>query len=317
MSDIVAVNGVELEVTEAGHHKNGAGPLVILCHGFPELAHSWRHQIPALADAGYHVVAPNQRGYGRSSRPDDIDAYNMANLTDDVIALIDHYGEDSAVLVGHDWGAPVVWNAAQRFPDRVRAVAALSVPHGPRSPHRPTDAMKHIYGDNFFYVLYFQEPGKADAELMRDVRYSQRAFIWTICGDAPDGTYRLQKKDGTLLGMCGEPPDPMPAWLTPADLDIYVRAFEESTFTGGLNWYRNSDRNWELSEAWADRLIEQPALFIGGDRDPVLRFTNLDAIKDVVPGLRGTHLLPGIGHWTQQEAPADCNRLLLDFLAGL
>ncbi len=152
---------------------------------------------------------------------------------------------------------------------------------------------------------------------MQDVRYSQRAFIWTICGDAPDGTYRMQKRDGTLLGMCGEPPEVMPAWLTPHDLDVYVAAFEESTFTGGLNWYRNSDRNWELSEAWADRRIEQPALFIGGDRDPVLRFAPLDGLADLVPGLRGTHVLPGIGHWTQQEAPDDCNRLLLEFLAGL
>ncbi len=145
---IVAVNGVELDVTEAG--LDNRGPLVVLCHGFPELAYSWRHQIPVLADAGYRVVAPNQRGYGRSSRPADIDAYNMANLTDDVVGLIDHYGEDSAVLVGHDWGAPVVWNAAQRFPDRVRAVAALSVPHVARGAHRPTDAMKHIYGDTSF-----------------------------------------------------------------------------------------------------------------------------------------------------------------------
>ncbi|MEY2469697.1 MAG: hypothetical protein QOF21_2395, partial [Actinomycetota bacterium] len=216
-----------------------------------------------------------------------------------------------------DWGAPVAWNSAQRFPDRVRAVASLSVPHGPRSPHRPTDAMKHIYGDHFFYVLYFQQPGVADAELMRDVRYSLRAFIWTISGEAPDGTYRMQDKTGTLLGMCGEPPDVMPSWLTPADLDTYVRAFEESTFTGGLNWYRNSDRNWELSVDWADRPIDQPALFIGGDRDPVLRFTSLDNLKEAVPGLRGQHVLPGCGHWTQQERPAEVNRLLLDFLNQL
>jgi pimeloyl-ACP methyl ester carboxylesterase len=311
---LVARRDVELEVVEAGLDNDG--PLVVLCHGFPELAYSWRHQIPALAAAGYRVVAPNQRGYGRSSRPEAIDAYNMANLTDDVVGLIDHYGADDAVVIGHDWGAPVAWTSAMRFPDRVRAVAALSVPHAPRSPHRPTDAMKHIYGDNFFYVLYFQEPGKADAEAQADVRYALRAFIWTICGDAPDGTYRMQDRHGTLLGMCGEPPPVMPAWLTPADLDVYVDAFERSTFTGGLNWYRNSDRNWELSADW-QRPIDQPALFIGGDRDPVLRFAPLDNMAEVVPGLRGTHLLPGIGHWTQQEAPDDCNRLILEFLAGL
>ncbi|MEY2399128.1 MAG: hypothetical protein QOJ00_2302 [Actinomycetota bacterium] len=312
---LVGVNGVELEVTEAG--LDNRGPLVVLAHGFPELAHSWRHQIPALAAAGYRVVAPNQRGYGASSAPSEVEAYDMVHLTDDVIALIDHYGENTAVLVGHDWGAPVVWNAAQRFPERVRAVVGLSVPHAPRAAHRPTDAMKHIYGDNFFYVLYFQQRGRADAELMRDVRYSLRAFIWTICGDAPDGTYRMQDRNGTVLGMCGEPPDPMPAWLTTADLDIYVRAFERSTFTGGLNWYRNTDRNWELSVAWADWLVEMPALFIGGDRDPVLRFTNLDTMYAVTPGLRAAHVLPGVGHWTQQEAPDDVNRFLLEFLAAV
>ena len=308
----IALRDVELEVEEAG-----SGPLVILLHGFPELAYSWRHQIPALAAAGYRVVAPNQRGYGGSSRPDDIDAYNMVHLTDDVIGLIDHYGEDNAVVVGHDWGAPVAWNVTQRFPERVRAVAALSVPHTPRSPHRPTDAMKHIYGDNFFYVLYFQAPGVADAELMRDVRYSLRAFIWTISGEAPDGTYRVQDRHGTLLGMCGEPPDAMPAWLTPDDLDTYVSAFEASTFTGGLNWYRNSDRNWELSVDWADRPIEQPALFIGGERDPVLRFTSLDKLDQIVPGLRDKHMLPGCGHWTQQERPEEVNAFLLRFLRYL
>jgi pimeloyl-ACP methyl ester carboxylesterase len=309
---VVALRDVELEVTEAGD-----GPLVILLHGFPELAHSWRHQIPALADAGYRVVAPNQRGYGNSSRPAQIDAYNIANLSDDVVGLVDHYGEDSAVVVGHDWGAPVAWTTAQRFPDRVRAVAGLSVPPAPRASRRPTDAMKAAYGDNFFYVLYFQEQGVADAELMADVRYSLRAFIWTICGDAPDGTYRLQDKRGTLLGMCGEPPDPMPAWLSREDLDVYAAAFEHSTFTGGLNWYRNSDRNWELSSGWADRRIEQPALFIGGERDPVLRFTSLDGLDALVPGLRGRHVLPGAGHWTQQERPREVTSLLLQFLEGL
>jgi pimeloyl-ACP methyl ester carboxylesterase len=309
---LVELDDVELEVTEAGD-----GPLVILLHGFPELAYSWRHQIPALADAGYRVVAPNQRGYGNSSRPAEIDAYNIANLSDDVIGLVDHYDEDSAVVVGHDWGAPVAWTTAQRFPDRVRAVAGLSVPPAPRASRRPTDAMRAAYGDNFFYVLYFQQPGVADAELMADVRYSLRAFIWTICGDAPDGTYRPQDKRGTLLGMCGEPPDPMPAWLSREDLDVYAAAFEQSTFTGGLNWYRNSDRNWELSEAWADRAIEQPALFIGGERDPVLRFTSLDGLDTLVPGLRGRHVLPGAGHWTQQERPEEVTSLLLQFVEGL
>lgn len=313
----VALRDVELEVTEAGFDNGPDAPLAILCHGFPELAYSWRHQIPVLADAGFRVVAPNQRGYGRSSQPADIDAYNMVHLTDDVVGLIDHYGAADAILIGHDWGAPVVWNTTQRYPERVRAVVALSVPHTPRSAHRPTDTMKHIYGDNFFYILYFQEPGVADAELQRDVRHFQRAFVWTTSGDAPDGTYRVQDKTGTALGMCGEPPDPMPAWFTPHDLDVYVDAFELSTFTGGLNWYRNSDRNWELSVEWADRLIEQPALFIGGDRDPVLRFTQLDGLGELVPGLRGTHLLSGIGHWTQQEAPGEVNRLLLQFLTSL
>ncbi|HVE95315.1 MAG TPA: alpha/beta hydrolase [Acidimicrobiales bacterium] len=311
VTSTVAVNGVELAVTEAGD-----GPLVVLCHGFPELAFSWRHQIPALAAAGYHVVAPDQRGYGASSRPEAIDAYDIVDLTDDIVGLIDHYGEDNAVVVGHDWGAPVVWNLAQRAPERVRGVVGMSVPHIRRAPAAPITLLKTMFGDVFFYILYFQKPGVADAELGASARTTMTRFLSAISGDSPEGSWRVLQKGAGFLDAMDDPAE-LPGWLPQADLDVFVKTFERTGFTGGLNWYRNIDRNWELSEAWADRPIIQPALFIGGEFDPVLRFTSLDGLDTLVPGLRGTHLLAGGGHWIQQEQPTEVNELLLEFLGGL
>jgi len=311
MTSTVAVNGVELAVTEAGD-----GPLVVLCHGFPELAFSWRHQIPALAAAGYRVVAPDQRGYGESSRPEAIEAYDIVQLTDDLVGLIDHYGEDDAVVVGHDWGAPVVWNLAQRAPERVRAVVGMSVPHIRRAPAPPVTLLKSMFGDVFFYILYFQRPGVADAELGSNARTTMTRFLSAISGDSPDGSWRVLQKGAGFLDAMDDPKE-LPAWLSQADLDVFVEAFERTGFTGGLNWYRNIDRNWELSEAWSDRPIDQPALFVGGEFDPVLRFTSLDGLDTLVPGLRGKHLLAGGGHWIQQERPTEVNQLLVEFLGGL
>jgi pimeloyl-ACP methyl ester carboxylesterase len=307
----VAVNGVELAVTEAGD-----GPLVVLCHGFPELAFSWRHQIPVLADAGYHVVAPDQRGYGGSSRPDAVEDYDIVHLTDDIVGLIDHYGEDQAVVAGHDWGGPVVWNLAQRAPDRVRGVIGMSVPHVRRAHAAPISLLKAAFGDVFFYILYFQKPGVADAELGASARTTISRFMAAISGDSPDGSWRVPQKGAGFLDAMDDPKE-LPDWLPQADLDVFVAAFERTGFTGGLNWYRNIDRNWELGRAWADRPIDQPSLFIGGELDPVSRFMALDQMDQLVPGLRGKHLLAGAGHWIQQERPEDVNRLMLDFLAGL
>lgn len=303
---LVDTNGVTLRVTEAGDPGN---PVVVLAHGFPELAHSWRHQIPALAAAGYHVLAPDQRGYGGSSRPEAIEAYNIAELTADIAGLLDDVGAQRAVLVGHDWGSPVVTNFPLYHPDRVSAVAALSVPPIPRASAPPTQIWRAIFGDNFFYILYFQEPGVADAALNADVRSSLQRMV------------ALEGFGGPVDEMTEQPLPPLPDWLSTEEFDEYVRAFEVTGFTGPLNWYRNFDRNWELTDPAAGGLaahtITVPLLFLAGSADPVLGFTPRDRVTEVATGGYREVLLDGAGHWLQQERPDEVNAVLLEFLGGL
>jgi pimeloyl-ACP methyl ester carboxylesterase len=307
----IATNGVELHVAEAGE-----GPLVVLCHGFPELWYSWRHQIPALAAAGYRVLAPDQRGYGDSDRPDEVAAYDIVHLSDDLLGLLE--GEEQAVFVGHDWGAPVVWHLAQRVPQRVRAVAALSVPFTPRTPVPPTQVWRHRYGDRFFYILYFQDVGPADAELAADPETALRRIYWTNSGDAPPEAFKTNPKGSDYLDAMSEPPDGrLPGWLTEDDLAYYAQEFSRTGFTGALNWYRNFDRNWELTESLAGTRVEVPAAYVVGERDSVLRMMRPEPMAEWVPGLREQMVLPGAGHWTQQERPSETNEVLLRFLASL
>ena len=307
----IETNGINVHIAEAGE-----GPVVLLLHGFPESWYSWRHQLPALADAGYHAVAPDIRGYGQSDAPDEIEAYSMKELTADAIGVLDALGVETAVVIGHDWGAPMAWNSALLYPERVRAVGGLSVPYMPRSPLPPIQLLTQMFGDNFFYILYFQEPGVAEEELESDVRRSLRMFMFSASGEAPEGAATPAKKKGAKL-MDGMPePETMP-WLTEADLDFYTGEFERTGFRGGLNRYRNMDRDWEELPQLADKKIEQPALFIAGERDPVVRFTSTDAMKELVPNMRVMETLPGCGHWTQQERPTEVNEKLIEFLGGL
>lgn len=307
----IETNGINVHIAEAGE-----GPFVLLLHGFPESWYSWRHQLPALADAGYHAVAPDIRGYGQSDAPDEIEAYSMKELTADAIGILDALDVETAVVIGHDWGAPMAWNSALLYPERVRAVGGLSVPYMPRSPLPPIQLLTQMFGDNFFYILYFQEPGVAEEELESDVRRSLRMFMFSASGEAPEGAATPAKKKGAKL-MDGMPePETMP-WLTEADLDFYTGEFERTGFRGGLNRYRNMDRDWEELPQLADKKIEQPALFIAGERDPVVRFTSMDAMKELVPNMRVMETLPGCGHWTQQERPTEVNEKLIEFLGGL
>ena len=307
----IETNGINVHIAEAGE-----GPVVLLLHGFPESWYSWRHQLPALADAGYHAVAPDIRGYGQSDAPDEIEAYSMKELTADAIGILDALDVETAVVIGHDWGAPMAWNSALLYPERVRAVGGLSVPYMPRSPLPPIQLLTQMFGDNFFYILYFQEPGVAEEELESDVRRSLRMFMFSASGEAPEGAATPAKKKGAKL-MDGMPePETMP-WLTEADLDFYTGEFERTGFRGGLNRYRNMDRDWEELPQLADKKIEQPALFIAGERDPVVRFTSTDAMKELVPNMRVMETLPGCGHWTQQERPTEVNEKLIEFLGGL
>ncbi len=312
---MVETNGVRLEVAEVG-----TGPLVVLLHGFPESAHSWRHQLQALAQAGYHAVAPNQRGYGASDRPAAIEAYDQVELAGDVAGLIAAFGAKSAVVVGHDWGAPVAYHTALLHPDRVRAVVGMSVPWGGRGPNPPLGRMRALFKDIFFYIIYFQTPGVAEAELEADVGRSLRMFFYSASGDLPQGgAFTRHPPSARLLDTMRDCGEALPPWLAPTDLDAYTQEFQRSGFRGPLNWYRNFDRTWERTRDLAGKKIEQPLLFIVGDRDPVLAFTRpqLDRMREAVPRLTGPVVLEGCGHWTQQERPAEVSAALIQFLADL
>ena len=319
---VVETNGIRLHMAESG-----TGPLVVLCHGFPESWYSWRHQLGALAEAGFHVVAPDMRGYGQTQRPEEIDQYTLLHLVGDMVGLLDALNADTAVIVGHDWGAPVAWHAALFRPDRFRGVVGLSVPFTPRGRVRPTNIMPQT--DNaFFYQLYFQTPGVAEAEFERDVRLSIRSLLYSASGDAPRQENRattgeevgmVPRRGGFLSRLTN--PASLPGWLTEADVNFYVSEFTRTGFRGGLNWYRNIDRNWELLAPVAGARVTTPALYIAGDRDLVVAFRGMDQIianlSKFVPQLRKTLLLPGCGHWTQQERAPEVNQAMIDFIRGL
>jgi pimeloyl-ACP methyl ester carboxylesterase len=313
----VETNGITMHIAEQGE-----GPLVVLCHGFPECWYSWRHQLPALAQAGYHAVAPDQRGYGQTDRPEPIAAYNMFQLTGDIVGLVHALGEEQAVVVGHDWGAPVAWHCALLRPDLFRAIVLLSVPYVSRSwkDPRPTEAMKRMAGDKEFYQLYFQEPGKAERELEADVRKTMQMILYSASGDPPpEQRWRfLFSKSERFMDTVTQP-DILPAWLTEQDIDYFRREFERTGFRGGLSWYRNMDQMWEQTPFLSGAKLHQPALFVAGEADAVIemRRAAFDALEEAVPNLRKKVLLTGAGHWIQQERPAEVNQLLLEFLATL
>lgn len=311
-SGMVAANGMPIHFLE-----QGTGPVVLLCHGFPESSYSWRHQLRALAAAGYRAIAPDMRGYGKSGRPKEIAAYANVEHVRDMTGLLDALGEKSAAIVGHDWGANVAWNAALMRPDRFKAVAALSVPFSPRAPAAPMAYLKKTFAERFFYILYFQEPGVVEAELGADIPKSLRSIYYTISaeGDGPRRAMPPTASNAKMLDTQIDPGAP-PAWLSKHDFDFYVREFARNGFEAPLNWYRNIDRNWELLGPYADRKIEMPALFIGGDKDPIVQLSRsaFDKLPQTVPGLAGSTLIPDCGHWTQQEKPNEVNALLIDFL---
>ncbi|MGE3251275.1 MAG: alpha/beta fold hydrolase [Hyphomonadaceae bacterium] len=316
----IQTNGIKLRGAFAGE----SGPLVVFVHGFPESWYSWRHQIEPVARAGFRVVALDVRGYGGSDKPHPVEAYDMESITADIAGVIDTLAPgEKAILIGHDWGAPSVWNTALLYPEKVRAVAALSVPYIPQGEMPFIDLVDAVFtkSGRFFYQVYFQEEGVAEAEMEADVRAALRKFYYAISGDAPDSTWPPDKKHGDTLLHRLPDPNPFPAWLTQADEDYYVGEFTNSGFRGPLNRYRNHRRDFAFLSPHKARAIDQPALFIGGTRDLVLKMIpGLDVValmKPYVTDLRGAHLIEGCGHWTQQERPEEVNRLLLDWLAGL
>jgi pimeloyl-ACP methyl ester carboxylesterase len=312
-------NGVELDVLESGP---ADGPLVVLSHGFPELAWSWRHQLKALGEAGWHAIAPDQRGYGRSTKPSEVAEYSTDHLGKDLLGLVDQVSGPgtSAVFVGHDWGAFLVWDLAREHPERVRAVVNLSVPFVDW-PMAPTEIFKAIHGDNFFYILYFQAIGVAEAELDTHVERVLRGILWVASGDGYSGTTPLARPaDGAGFadGLDGPPGGVMPSWLSEDDVQVYVDAFTASGFFGPVSWYRNLDRNAERVKGYPISAMTMPTWFIGGSKDLVIaNDATYETRNAMVPGYRGHTVVTGAGHWTQQERPEEVNAALLSYLSQL
>ncbi len=315
----IAVGELNLRVAVEGE-----GPLVLMVHGFPESWFSWRHQIGPIAAAGFTAAALDVRGYGGSDKPRPVAAYAMERMVADVAGAVEALSPGApAVLIGHDWGAPIVWNSALIRPDRVRAVAGLSVPYLGVAQRSFSHMIEEVFTSRgkFFYQHYFQAEGVAEAEMEADVRGALRRFYYAISGDAPDGTWPADKVVGDTLLHRLPDPDPFPAWLTRADLDYFVGEFEASGFRGPINRYRNHDRDFDYLKPFQGRTIDQPSLFIGGERDLVLSMLGrgdlVAMMKTQLTDLRGADILPGCGHWTQQERPEAVNARLLAWLRGL
>lgn len=297
----------------------GQGLPVIFVHGFPESWSSWQSIMPAIAQAGYMALALDVRGYGESPNPHNVEAYCLEALCGDILALIGCYG-GRAVLVGHDHGAPLAWTSALLAPDQVSGVAGLSIPHTAPGAAPAIESFKTYFSDRgrFFYQVYFQDIGVAEAEFEADPAGLLRRFFYALSGEAPDGSWPREKAHGARLGE--GLPDRMPRWLSPSELDYYVSQFSKSGFHGPLHRYRNHHRDWQYLNSFDNYVIRPPSLFIGGERDLALKMFAGDIVASMSPlmaDLRGCHMLAGCGHWTQQERPQEVAELLVDWLAGL
>jgi len=317
LQSVVETNTIRLHVTE-----KGSGASVLLLHGFPETSYSWRHQIEALSEAGYRVITPDLRGYGLSDRPIDVGHYCILDIVSDLVGLLDALNIDQTVVIGNDWGANIAWQCAQIRPDRFHAVVALGVPFMRRAPMLPS----LLFPQNdqaWFYTIYFSQPKLAEQELEQDVAVSLRKiYYWASSAQhynqekSHNPFSMLLKKDG-LLGALPIP-DNLPQWLTQEDFNVFVQSFQQSGFRGGLNYYRNLDRNWELQGAFNDVLIKVPALYMVGEHDTGLSMPGMqqmiDEMPKLVPQLYASHVIPNAGHWLQQEAPEQINQNIIQFL---
>jgi pimeloyl-ACP methyl ester carboxylesterase len=297
---LIPVNGVELEVFEAG--QQNAGNPIILCHGWPEHAFSWRHQVPALVAAGYHVIVPNQRGYGNSSSPTEVTDYDIKHLSGDLIGLLDHFGYSDAIFVGHDWGAMVVWGLTLLHPNRVKKVINLSVPYQERWEKPWIEMMEALFGGDFYFVHFNRQAGVADAVLDENTYQFLRNLYRK---NQPS----VEPEPGMMMINIAKAETPLgEPVMSDSELAVFVGAFEKTGFTGSINWYRNLDRNWHLL-AEVDPIIRQPTLMIYGDSDPVAKS---DTLIDFVPKVEVVNL--DCGHWIQQEKPQETTQVILDWL---
>lgn len=315
----IETNGIRMHIAE-----QGTGPLVLLLHGFPESWYTWEKQMAALAEAGYHAIAPDQRGYGQTDRPAKVEQYTQLHLVGDIIGLLDALGEQQVFVVGHDWGASVAWNVALLRPDCVRGLIALSVPFSPRGQTSSITVLRSVLGDGF-YMSYFQQPGVAEAEFERDVRTTMRRFFYAYSGDAAKnnpgaaGATFVSEGQGMLDILIDS--ETLPAWLTEQDLDFFTAEFERTGFTGGLNWYRTMQLSWELMAPWYHAFIMPPTLFMAGESDITVNFpgtrNRIANMRAIVPNLKRTILLEECGHWIGQERPTEVNTAMIEFIREL
>ena len=314
-SRTLSANGIRLHVVE-----QGTGPLVLFVHGFPETSYSWRRQLPAIAAAGYRAAAVDVRGYGRSSKPRDVAAYRMMEHVADNVAVVDALGERTAIIIGHDWGSPIAANSALLEPQVFHALGMLSVPYTPRGRTRPSELHAALSEDAEFYLSYFQQPGRAEAEIEPDIRSWLKGFYAGLSADTAPSGGASSVLYVTGERMCDNFPDgQLPGWLTQADLELYAGEFERTGMSGALNRYRNADRDWVDLAAWEGAPIGQPAIFIGGAQDGSTQ-RHADAIArfaTTLPGLLSSHVLDMCGHWVQQERPSEVNELLIAWLHAL
>ena len=310
-------NGIKMRIAEAG-----TGPLVLLAHGWPESWYSWRHQMTMLADAGYHAVAPDMRGYGETDKPAAVDDYDVNHVAGDLVGILDALGEETAILVGHDWGAIVAWTTVLLHPSRFTALIAMSVPYGGRVAQSPMESWQEAFGENFFYILYHNEPGGiAEAEYDADPRgLISRLYLSPNSPRVQPAITDPLRSAGGWIGRLGAPMG-LPDWLLQEDLDYVVSQFENSGFRGGMNYYRNFHRNWEITEHLQGAKIKIPVLFIAGSRDMVIAGAEKESLTATISrateDLRDVVLIPEIGHWVQQEAPAEVNQAISDFLTEI
>jgi len=310
----LSVNGIRMHIATAG-----SGPLLLLCHGWPELWYSWRHQLTALGHAGFRVVAPDMRGFGATEAPAEIQQYSIMHMVGDMVSLLRELGAERAVIIGHDWGAPIAWTAALLRPDLFPAVVGMSVPHRPRSAEAPLQLLRKAGLANHYW-MYFQTPGVAEAEFEADVSTTLRQLLYGFSGDAPidhENPLLVREDSGFLRRRVA--PAQSPAWLQEHEIATFIAEYQRTGFRGGLNLYRNLDRNWELTAPWHGAQIRQPALFIAGTRDPVVAGqagqVALDHMIRAVPNVHKV-MIEGAGHWIQQERPQQVNAALLEFLAS-
>ena len=303
----IGTNGLRMAIYEEGE-----GIPVVLCHGFPEIAYSWRHQLPALAEAGFRAIAPDQRGYGRTDRPEPVESYNIRELSADLVGLLDALAIDRAVFCGHDWGGIVVWALPLLHPDRVAGVIGVNTPFFRRPPIPTIEALRNLFGEDH-YIVYFQKPGEADRALAKNVRRTFQ-FLFRKGIPAAEMEARRRERGGTMNFVSSLEQTDLPGeqLLSEEELSVFVKTFEETGFTGGINWYRNMDWNWRFTQGLEER-IPVPSLMVCAEDDPALPPQLADGMDKYVPDLE-KHLIRACGHWTQQERPEELNRILVDWL---